>query len=96
MHAKIRSVFTLLKHLQCESLFYQPSPSSSLLLHFHVSIACFQDCDQGEIRLAGTASSWMGRVEMCYDGVWGTMCSIGWDVQEATVVCRQLGFSATG
>ena len=33
-----------------------------------------------------------GRVEYCSNGVWGTVSSDGFDVRDAHVVCRKLGY----
>lgn len=50
----------------------------------------------GSVQLQGGKVLGTGAVEYCVNGVWNIVCDSYWDYQDAFVVCRQLGFSATG
>lgn len=55
-----------------------------------------RDCRNGDVRLADGNGNYSGRVEVCFNNIWGTVCDNGWGVDEAEVVCKQLGFDPEG
>ena len=54
------------------------------------------NCTDGEIRLVDGSGPYEGRVEVCINEAWGTVCSNGWSNTDANVVCKQLGHLPIG
>ena len=65
------------------------------LYDFHLTaLLCFQTaCTQGDIRLVAGSASNEGRVEVCNQNQWGSICDMGWDLTDARVACCHAGYS---
>ena len=53
-------------------------------------------CTDGAVRLRNGYLTGEGRVEICINNAWGTVCDDGWDDADASVVCRDLGYYPIG
>jgi hypothetical protein len=57
-------------------------------------------CHDGDVRLVNGSGPHEGRVEVCFNETWGTICSYihrwNWNTTQADIVCQQLGYSGAG
>lgn len=53
-------------------------------------------CEDGDIQLADGKTKNEGRLEICFENHWGTVCDDGFSNTDASVVCRQLGLEPNG
>lgn len=58
-----------------------------------VSLFFYTVCDDGDLRISGVSSLLEGSIEICINNSYGSVCDDFWDIQDARVACRQLGFS---
>ena len=66
-----------------------------LVTFFYCSVSAEECVIEGDVRLVdGRPSINEGRVEVCVDGEWGTVCDHNWGSAEAQIVCNQLGLAA--
>lgn len=54
------------------------------------------DCTTSAIRIRPLSNATSGRVEICINNVWGTVCDNGFGYNEAAVVCGQLNMFRKG
>ena len=64
-------------------------------IYKYINMYCFIVCLAAHelVRLVGGNGPEEGQVEVFYDGVWGTVCSTLWNIQDADVVCKSLNYS---
>lgn len=71
------------------------------MLLYYSAISSPGVCVDGAVRLVNAegvnqGSMRKGRVEICINETWGTVCDQNWSTQDAKVVCSQLGYLASG
>ena len=67
-----------------------------LVAVFDCAVVSTEVCEDGDVRLRGGSNEFEGRVEFCYNEVWGSVCDNSWTTNDANVVCRQLGLLDIG
>lgn len=61
-----------------------------------VPASTYSNCTNGDLRLVDGSTPLEGRVEICINHAWGTVCDRSWSIADANVVCKQLGYQARG
>ena len=59
------------------------------------AVAAQQCSDEGTVRFVNGTTQNEGKVVICYNRRWSTICITGWGLSEAAVACRELGFKCT-
>ena len=54
------------------------------------------DCSDGELRRQNGSSVREGRVEICVNRAWGTICNHNYGITDAQTICSQLTFAREG
>ena len=62
---------------------------------FNVSKYSFAVCNSKSIRLVNGSNIYEGRVEVCLNNQWGTVCDNHWNSLDAKAVCNQLGYPSS-
>ena len=61
--------------------------------HQDVGVRCSPQCTNGDVRLVNGMNLLEGRIEICVNRDWNTVCDDSFSIEDATVICRQLGHS---
>ena len=89
--------------LLCQGLYFSLTLGSQVHAFFHdldPESTQFDSCVYGDLRLANSSSGEgvaIGRLELCLNQAWGTVCREHFGYEEARVACRQIdGFTEEG
>lgn len=82
--------------MQCLGKFLHHKYICYFFFVFCVAPNTTENCTNGNLRLKGSENHYEGRIEICLNGSWGSICPYNWDNNDAAVVCKQLNFSAIG
>ena len=55
-----------------------------------------KSCADWDVRLVNGSNPLEGRLEICFNRAWGTICNTKFSSEDETVVCNQLGFPFNG
>ena len=61
-----------------------------------IYLISFANCEEGDVRVMDGDITQGGRVEVCANNIWGSICSDGFDFTDAYVVCKELGLGESG
>ena len=72
-----------------------PSPNDATVV-CQAQSTQIANCSNGDIRLVNGTNELEGRLEICINNAWGSVCSQGFTEDDAKVVCQQIKFPFNG